>query len=153
MPIDDAKLEAAAAAVADTEKEAAEILHFAKPTSMMTKEEQLVMFAKVLRDDRRAQQAHTAELKRYNDTLAMMAQNWTSVVKHAIGCLNRITNATIEAVKRPYVFVPMMGLIALLVLVVIGQGDRGMDIAESLIEKYAGVDIHGHAPAQIEGKE
>jgi hypothetical protein len=152
MPVDEDKLAEAAAAEADSEEEAHELIAFAKPTSMMGFEELLVMFAKVLREDKKAQIAHTDELKRYNDTLELMAKNWRSVVDHAIGCLNRVTNATIEAVRRPYVFVPLMVLLGFTGLVVMGQGDRGMDILETVIEKYLDVDIHGHAkPTEGEG--
>lgn len=136
-----ALLSAAAEAVADSPEEAHELLAFAKPTSMMSQDEQLIMFAKVLRDDKRAQEAHTVELKRTNDLYQASQQRTIWLIKHTASCIT----AWFSAMQQPKLFIPTIAVVAFVSLFMLGQGDRAMDIAESLIEKYAGVDIHGHA--------
>lgn len=136
----------AAEAVADTPEEAHELLTFAKPTSMMTQNEQIIMFAKVLRDDKRSQEAHTVELKRTNDLYEASQQRTIWLIKHTASCIS----AWFSAMQQPKLFIPTVAVVAFVSLFMLGQGDRAMDIAESFIEKYAGVDIHGHAEATKE---
>lgn len=151
MPTDDetydvALMESAALAVADSDDEAKELLHFAKPTSMMTREEQIIMFAKVLRDVKTTDILQTAELRRTNDLIEANSKRMIWLVQHTASCIS----AWFSAMQKPKLLIPTVAVVAFVALFALGQGDRAMDITESLIEKYAGVDIHGHADAKPE---
>ncbi len=137
------ELRAAANAVADTPEEAHELLTWAKPTSMMNKNEQLIMFAKVLRADMRSQEAHTEELARLNQIMEDNSKRVAWLFAHTAQCISTF----FEAMQQPKLLIPSVTVVAFVALFALGQGDRAMDIAESLIEKWAGVDIHGHATA------
>jgi hypothetical protein len=131
--LDEPALERAARDAAGGPEEAQDLLQWAKPTGMLTREELLIALAKSYRDVRK-------ELKRQNDIMADRDKTVKWLIQHTGDCISRF----FDAISTPRILFPLFAMAAFLTLFVMGYGDRAMDLLESGVEHYMGFDVHGH---------